>query len=352
MELRQLRYFVVLANRLNFSQAASDLFITQGTLSQQIRQLEGELGVDLFERSSHSVRLTESGAELLEFAKRTLDSALECTHKVADLKRGLTGTLNIGVTHSFGRLVRDTIRDYVKKYPRVKINIVYSTATELLELLRNREIDLYLAFKSAIETVDVETIPLFQSRLCAVMRSTHPLAEKTPVRVSAYGLSEVSTTSPSYLAAAASKCFSSEGSAADGSLSGVTSVSGDSNALNHLKCITIDDMRPYPIALLASGMQSRKAFERYVDIDTSGLDVRLEMNDPNLMLDILAATNFVSITSSLAINYHQGLVALPLEGINRDMLGCVHCLRDAYTKRSAETFTQLLRDSAFIASLG
>lgn len=297
MELRQLRYFVVLANRLNFSQAASDLFITQGTLSQQIRQLENELGVDLFERSSHSVHLTENGAEILELAKRTLDSAQECSQKVTDLKRLLTGTLNIGVTHSFGRLVRDTIRDFVKKYPGVKINIIYNTATDLLELLRERKIDLFLAFKPAVENADIESELLFESTLSAIMASSHPLTEKPAP-------------------------------------------------------LTIDDLKPYPIALLGAGMQSRKAFERYVNVNTSGLNVMLEMNDPNLMLDIIAATNFVSITSSLAVSYRPGLVALPLEGISRDMLGCVHRLRDAYEKRSAKAFIELLQDSAFLARLG
>lgn len=346
MELRQLRYFVVLANRLNFSQAASDLYITQGTLSQQIRQLEGELGVDLFERSSHSVHLTESGAELLSYAKRTLDSARECTQRVADLKRGLTGTLNIGATHSFARLIRDTIRDFVKKYPGVKINIIYTTAKDLLELLHNRRIDFFISFKSAVEYADLEMVPLFQSRLCAVMSSSHPLTEKTPIRVSATGLSVGSVSTPSYLTGGRLP------GTADG-LPGPSFFSGSASNSKKLEpALTFDDLKPYPIALLASGMQSRKAFERFVDLDTSGLDVKLEMNDPNLMLDILAATNFVSITSSLAINYHPGLVALPLEGIERDMLGCIHRLRGTYVKRSSEVFTKLLLDSAFLASLG
>lgn len=61
MELRQLKYFIGVAETLNFSVAAKNLYITQGTLSQQIRQLENELGTELFERNSHNVRLTEAG---------------------------------------------------------------------------------------------------------------------------------------------------------------------------------------------------------------------------------------------------------------------------------------------------
>ena len=75
MELRQLRYFVKAAETLNFSEAAKGLYITQSTLSQQIRQLETELDVQLFQRNSHEVTLTEAGAELLPYAKETLYAA-------------------------------------------------------------------------------------------------------------------------------------------------------------------------------------------------------------------------------------------------------------------------------------
>lgn len=72
MELRQLKYFVKTAETLNFSEAARLLFITQSTLSQQIRSLEQELGTMLFVRDSHGVVLTESGEKLLPQAKKTL----------------------------------------------------------------------------------------------------------------------------------------------------------------------------------------------------------------------------------------------------------------------------------------
>ncbi|MDE7128161.1 MAG: LysR family transcriptional regulator, partial [Bacteroidales bacterium] len=75
MELRQLRYFVKAAGTLNFSEAAKSLYVTQSTLSQQIRQLENELGVQLFERNSHEVSLTDAGEELLPYAMKTLESA-------------------------------------------------------------------------------------------------------------------------------------------------------------------------------------------------------------------------------------------------------------------------------------
>ena len=85
MELRQLRYFVKVAETLNFSEAAKVLCITQSTLSQQVKQLENELGTTLLVRSSHSVAMTEAGRELLPYAQKTLREAELCKTRISDL---------------------------------------------------------------------------------------------------------------------------------------------------------------------------------------------------------------------------------------------------------------------------
>ena len=71
MELRQIKYFVKAAELLNFSDAARALNVAQSTLSQQVKQLEDELGIQLFERHAHAISLTEAGQELLPYARRT-----------------------------------------------------------------------------------------------------------------------------------------------------------------------------------------------------------------------------------------------------------------------------------------
>ena len=87
MELRQLKYFVKSAEYLNFSEAAKHLFITQSTLSQQIKQLEFELGFALFIRNSRHIILTEAGEEFLPFAMRTIQDAEDGVQRLYDLQR-------------------------------------------------------------------------------------------------------------------------------------------------------------------------------------------------------------------------------------------------------------------------
>ena len=90
MELRQLRYFVKAAETRNFSHAAACLNIAQSSLSQQIRQLEEELGTQLFIRDSHSIQLTEAGEAILPFALRTVHDAEACADRIRDLRKMLT----------------------------------------------------------------------------------------------------------------------------------------------------------------------------------------------------------------------------------------------------------------------
>ena len=108
MELRQLRYFVKTAETLNFSEAARLLYVTQSTLSQQIRQLEQELDTMLFVRDSHNVTLTESGERLLPLAKHTIQDADICCSAIKDLNQMLSGSLNIGITYTFAPILTET----------------------------------------------------------------------------------------------------------------------------------------------------------------------------------------------------------------------------------------------------
>lgn len=290
MELRQLKYFVAVAGTLNFSDAARRLFITQGTLSQQIKQLEDEVGARLLDRTSHGVTLTEAGEELLPLAKRTLEASDICRNRMNDLRGALVGTLNIGVTHSFSGLLTDTVKTFLKQNPGVKLNIRHNTAAELLESLRQKTLDFIVAFRPVSEYDDIESEVLFRSYLSVVMRRDHPLAGR--------------------------------------------------------KSINFDDIQRQGLVLPASGLQARKNFDRFVGVNTASLNVRIELNDPNMIMDIVQGTNLITVVSSLASAYRPNLVAVPLEDGGHEMLGCVQRLKEGYRKRSAEVFLDMLRESA------
>lgn len=178
MELRQLRYFVTLASSLNYSRAADQLCITQGTLSQQISQLESELDTRLFDRTSRRVSLTDAGRMLLPLAQRTLDESAMCKRRMLEMKRLQCGTLRIGAAYCFDRFLPDALKLMRSRHPEVTLQVCRRKSSEILGLVRACEIDLALAFVpqafAAPGVMHVET--LFVSRPCAILRRDHPLA--------------------------------------------------------------------------------------------------------------------------------------------------------------------------------
>ncbi len=169
MELRQIRYFLKVAELLNFSEASKALFITQSTLSQQIRQLENEFDTILFERNSHEVSLTEAGQQFMRYARKVIIDVDDCTQKMDDLKNMLTGELNIGVTFTFSPLLTETV---------LRLNVFYKTMSELMDMLQRREVDFVLAFKPTDRNDKIESHVLFNNHLSVVVSEHHSLAKR------------------------------------------------------------------------------------------------------------------------------------------------------------------------------
>lgn len=295
MELRQLKYFVKTAETLNFSEAARLLYVTQSTLSQQIRQLEQELGTALFVRDSHSVSLTESGEQLLPLAKRTLQDAGACQDRIKDLQQMLSGSLNIGITYTFAPLLTETVMEFLKIYPGVKLNIFYKTMEELMDMLEKRELDFVLAFKPSRVYPGVESHVLFDNCLSIIVNRNHPLAEKTSV--------------------------------------------------------TLQDIMPYSIAMPSKGLQARNTFDKMFPGASESLKIRVELNDANVLLDLVRGCNLITLLSS-AVLQSKEMKAIPIEVPHNIMEGCVHTLHKSYHKRAAEEFIKLLRESVALIGMG
>ncbi len=142
MDLRKLEYFVSVADEGNITAAAGKLHMSQPPLSTQLRLLEEELGVKLFERGSRSIRLTDAGTILYHRARGILDMTEDTVREVKDFGDGLGGSLRLGVISSAGseQFYRN-IQTFKERYPRVLFEIREGNTYVLLELLRQGQIE-------------------------------------------------------------------------------------------------------------------------------------------------------------------------------------------------------------------
>lgn len=145
MELRHLRYFIAVAEQLSFRRAAERLHLAQPPLSSQIKDLEVELGTQLFERSTRSVKLTAAGRVFLDEARAVLLSAQRATQNVRNAHHGLVGPLRIGVLapSATPRLAR-ILNAYRLKFPGVQFSLSELTSIEQLQRLRDDQLDVGL----------------------------------------------------------------------------------------------------------------------------------------------------------------------------------------------------------------
>lgn len=178
MEIRQLRYFVNAAKTLSFTEAARLSNVAQSTLSQQVKQLETELAVELFHRQGKRIQLTAEGSLFLADARRILDDARQGLQRLADQRELQGGSLSIGLASGLGisALLTDVLTEYNKAYPKVALSIHQMAAPLLADKLRKHDIDLAMTFTPDEEDEDLMPRPLFGTRICAVMSEHHALA--------------------------------------------------------------------------------------------------------------------------------------------------------------------------------
>jgi DNA-binding transcriptional LysR family regulator len=143
MELRQLRYFVAVAEELHFARAAARLKMAQPPLSKQIRQLERDLGVSLFERTTRSVSLTNAGKVFLEEARRALSQVDRARSLAIEADQGSVGELHIGFVTSAGyEILPDLLRAYRARFPQVQIRPQHMSVADQLTALEERRLHL------------------------------------------------------------------------------------------------------------------------------------------------------------------------------------------------------------------
>lgn len=176
MELRHLRYFVAVAELLHFRHAAELVHVAQPALSQQIHQLEEEIGVTLFERSHHKVRLTPAGKAFYENAQRILKLADQTVAKARNVEFGDAGTIRIGfVSTAAIRVLPDAMKKLQKQVPSAEVELNELAAGEQIDGLYREQLD--IGFVHARLSQDVlKTMVVARDRLIAAVPVSSKLA--------------------------------------------------------------------------------------------------------------------------------------------------------------------------------
>jgi LysR family transcriptional activator of glutamate synthase operon len=184
MELRQLRYFAAVARREHFTRAAEDLHVAQPALSQQIAQLERELQVRLFDRTSRRVRLTGAGRTLLETVERILADVESVTGEMHEYAGEVRGHVTLGTLQMLGELrLPKLLRRFHARYPLIEVALREGSTDELTAGLRARSLEIALVhFAEGAAPRGLVSESLFVDELALAVPPGHRLATRRSVR--------------------------------------------------------------------------------------------------------------------------------------------------------------------------
>lgn len=181
MELRHLRYFIAVAEELHFGRAASKLHMAQPPLSQQIRQLEDELGVSLFHRTSHHVSLTEAGKAFLDDVRHILAQLEEACRTTQRIGHGEEGYLRLGfIDSAVYEVLPVLLQRYRSHYPEVEMILRQMSSREQIDALHNNQLDLGI-LRPPLPDTSLEAFTIRQEPFVVVLSPGHPLVQQKAI---------------------------------------------------------------------------------------------------------------------------------------------------------------------------
>ena len=177
MELRHLKYFVVVAEERHFTRAAERLGMAQPPLSQQIRKLEHEIGALLFRRLTRGVELTDAGRVLYEDARHIVDQVEHAKTRAQSAARGQTGHIRVGFASSvvFHPVIAEIVRAYRETHPDVRLSPSESNVAALIDDMLAERIDLAIIRQTAQESGRVKIEALFEEDMVVALPPQHRL---------------------------------------------------------------------------------------------------------------------------------------------------------------------------------
>ncbi|VEI06155.1 LysR family transcriptional regulator [Kurthia zopfii] len=184
MELRQLRYFVAVAEREHISEAAESLHVAQSAVSRQIANLETELGTELFERIGRNVKLTSIGKVFLEHSLIALEAIDFAKKQIDEYLDPEQGTIKIGFPTSLASFLLPTvISAFKKEHPNVSFHLRQGSYRYLINAVKTRELN--LAFLGPVPKKDetIDTKILFTEKISALLPANHKFAQKAEIQL-------------------------------------------------------------------------------------------------------------------------------------------------------------------------
>lgn len=285
MELRQLKYFIKAKELLNFTDAAKALNISQSTLSQQIKQLEEELGILLFNRIGKRIMVTEAGEMFSEYASQSINRANQGLLLLKDLNNLNTGKITIGVIYSMRIPFAKALIQFAKQYPNIKIQVVFGTTKDLLEKLDLHQFDFILTFYEKAKQPHLKYQTLLSSNMVLVTAKKSSLAHKSSI-----SLKEVAGLS---------------------------------------------------LALPFSGYSTIQFFVEAFSQKNLDPNICMEINDIPTLFEIVKTGHWHTILSETSVN-DPHVVGIPIEGKNMRRTIMIVSLKEAYEKKAVKKFYELL----------
>lgn len=184
MEMHQVRYFLAVARVLNFTRAAEECHVAQPSLTRAIRQLEGELGGDLFRRERPQAQLTELGQRMLPLLKQCYDSAISARSLASAIKKGEVGSLRLAVAQTIdSSLITPHVVELGKLFQGLELKILRGNGEEVLGHLKQGDVELGIAAEIGDEWERLDNWPLFTEDFHLLVHSAHAFAARPTISV-------------------------------------------------------------------------------------------------------------------------------------------------------------------------